>query len=165
MQPACVEACPADVFAFGDLNDPGSAIRRFQAKHGNELVALKPQEGTRSAVHYRGIGTVVPRAVENKLPKGRNHDPFTYEIDTWAELRADYGTVGGNATGKPKHYACAPRPDPPPTCVPRKAICAMPSTPCAAPLTPHPSNCCARWMPCCAISPPSRHCWKTNICR
>jgi tetrathionate reductase subunit B len=102
MQPACVEACPADVFAFGDLNDPASPVRRFQAKHGKELVALKPQEGTRPAVRYRGIGTVVPRAVENKLPKGRNHDPFTYEIDTWAELRADYGTVVGNATAKSK---------------------------------------------------------------
>jgi tetrathionate reductase subunit B len=85
------------VFAFGDLNDPGSAISRFNAKHKAELAVLKPQEGTRPAVHYRGIGTVVPRAVENKLPKGRNHDPFTYEIDTWAELRADYGTAVGNA--------------------------------------------------------------------
>ena len=50
-------------------------------------------------VKYRGIGKVVPRAVERKLPKGRNHDPFTYEVDTWAELRADYGTVVGKAKG------------------------------------------------------------------
>lgn len=100
LQPACVEACPADVFAFGDVGDPGSAVSRFTAKHRTELAVLKPQEGTRPAVHYRGIGTVVPRAVENKLPKGRNHDPFTYEIDTWAELRADYGTVVGNAPAK-----------------------------------------------------------------
>lgn len=100
MQPACVEACPAEVFAFGDLDEPDSAIRRFEARHKAELTVLKPEEGTRPMVKYRGIGSVVPRAVENKLPKGRNHDPFTYEIDTWAELRADYGTVVGNAKGK-----------------------------------------------------------------
>lgn len=99
MQPACVEACPADVLVFGNAADPGSAISRFHKKHGPELAVLKPEEGTRPAVHYRGIGSVVPRAVERKLPKGRNHDPFTYEVDTWPELRADYGTVVGKVKG------------------------------------------------------------------
>ncbi len=97
MQPACVEACPTEVLVFGDVNDASSAISRFRSRHETELAVLKPQEHTRPAVHYRGIGSVVPREMENKLPKGRNHDPFTYEIDTWAELRADYGThAGGN---------------------------------------------------------------------
>ena len=105
MQPACVEACPTEVFAFGDLNAPDSAIRRMQAKHGAELTVLKPEEGARPMVKYRGIGSVVPRTVERKLPKGRNHDPFTYEIDTWAELRADYGTRVGNGNGNGKDGA------------------------------------------------------------
>jgi tetrathionate reductase subunit B len=99
MQPACVEACPTDVLVFGDVHDAASPISRFRARHGAGLAVLKPGEGTRPAVQYRGTGTVVPRAMENKLPKGRNHDPFTYEIDTWAELRADYGT-GATKGGK-----------------------------------------------------------------
>lgn len=101
MQPACVEACPTETLVFGDVNDATSPIARFHARHGKELAVLKPEEGTRPAVQYRGIGTVVPRAMERKLPKGRNHDPFTYEVDTWAELRPDYGTrVGGAKGGK-----------------------------------------------------------------
>jgi tetrathionate reductase subunit B len=99
MEPACVEVCPAEVFAFGDTSDPASPISRFHARHRGQLSVLKPQEHTLPAVQYRGIGTVVPRAMENKLPKGRNHDPFTYEIDTWAELRPDYGTQVGKAKG------------------------------------------------------------------
>lgn len=100
MQPACVEACPTEVLVFGDTSQADSAISRFRARHQAELTVLKPHEHTRPAVQYRGIGTVVPRAMENKLPKGRNHDPFTYEVDTWAELRADYGTqVGGSNKG------------------------------------------------------------------
>lgn len=97
MQPACVEACPTEVLVFGDENDPASAISRFRARHQSELTVLKREENTLPAVQYRGIGSVVPRAMERKLPKGRNHDPLTYEIDTWAELRADYGTPTGGA--------------------------------------------------------------------
>jgi tetrathionate reductase subunit B len=100
MDPACVEVCPAEVFAFGDLNDPDSRVSRMQAKHGSQLAVLKPQEGTKPAVKYRGLGTVVPREMETKLPKGRNHDPFGYEIETWAELKSDYGTVVNKNTDK-----------------------------------------------------------------
>lgn len=99
MQPACVEVCPAEVFAFGDLNDPNSKISQFNAKHKGELSVLKPEEGTKPSVHYRGIGTVVPREMERKLPKGRNHDPFTYEVDTWSELKSDYGTPKSKLNG------------------------------------------------------------------
>jgi tetrathionate reductase subunit B len=99
MQPACVEVCPAEVFAFGDLNDPSSRINQFNAKHKSELSVLKPEEGTKPGVYYRGIGTVVPREMERKLPKGRNHDPFTYEIDTWPELKSDYGTPKSRLDG------------------------------------------------------------------
>jgi tetrathionate reductase subunit B len=90
MAPACVEVCPADVFAFGDLNDPASPISVFNRKHGKELSVLKPEEKTKPVVKYRGLGTVVPRAMEKKIPKGHNHDPFSYEIDTWSELRSQF---------------------------------------------------------------------------
>lgn len=90
MLPACVEVCPADVFAFGDLNDPASAVSVFHNKHRKELSVLKPEEKTRPVVHYRGIGTVAPRAMEKKIPKGHNHDPFSYEIDTWEQLRSQF---------------------------------------------------------------------------
>lgn len=92
MDPACVEVCPAEVYAFGDLNDPASKVSQIYRRRGAELSVLKPEEGTKPGTHYRGLGGVVPREIENKIPKGRNHDPFTYEIDTWAELRADYGS-------------------------------------------------------------------------
>jgi tetrathionate reductase subunit B len=97
MEPACVEVCPAEVFTFGDLNDPKSRVSQMRASKASELTVLKPQEGAKPGVKYRGIGTVAPREMENKLPKGRNHDPFTYEVDTWSQLRSDYGTA---AAGK-----------------------------------------------------------------
>lgn len=92
MQPACVEVCPAEVFSFGDLSDPNSPVSRRNASAGAQLTVLKPEENTKPGVKYRGIGTVVPREMEKKLPHGRNHDPFTYEVDTWAQLQSDYGT-------------------------------------------------------------------------
>jgi tetrathionate reductase subunit B len=92
MDPACVEVCPAEVFSFGDINDPDSKVSKMRARHGAQLSVLKPAEGTKPSVQYRGLGTVVPREMENKLPKGRNHDPFTYEIETWSQLKSDYGT-------------------------------------------------------------------------
>ena len=33
---------------------------------------------------------VAPRAMEKKIPKGHNHTPFSYEIDTWSELRSQF---------------------------------------------------------------------------
>ena len=87
MQPACVEACPTEVLIFGDSRDPVSPIARFHAKHGEELGVLKPGKGTQPQVTYRGLGRVVPREMENKLPENRNHDPHSYEIDTWAALK------------------------------------------------------------------------------
>lgn len=82
MEPACVETCPGEVFVFGDLNDPQSRISHFAAEHGRELKVLKLEEKTQPQVRYRGH----PRAMERKIPKGRNHDPRSYEIETWATL-------------------------------------------------------------------------------
>jgi len=90
MAPACVEVCPADVFAFGDLNDPGSKVSLFKAKHGAQVRPMKAEEKTRPRVQYRGLGGVVPRAMEKKVPKGRPHDPLSYEIDTWDQLQAAF---------------------------------------------------------------------------
>jgi hypothetical protein len=33
-------------------------------------------------VHYRGHN----KAMEAKIPKGKVHDPYSYEIETWAQL-------------------------------------------------------------------------------
>ncbi len=86
LQPACVEACPAQVFAFGDLNDPASDIVQFRQRHGTQLQGLKEQKGTRPQVQYRGIGTAVPTEIVQKIPDGKSHDPTSYEIDTWDQL-------------------------------------------------------------------------------
>jgi tetrathionate reductase subunit B len=90
MEPACVEVCPAEVFAFGDLNDPASKVSVFNAKHRQQTAALKPEEKTRPLVQYRGLGGVVPRAMERKVPKGRSHDPFSYEVETWDQLKSEF---------------------------------------------------------------------------
>lgn len=90
MQPACVEVCPADVYVFGDLNDPDSKINAFLKKNGPQISVLKPEEKTKPSVKYRGLGGVVPREMENKISKGRNHDPFSYEVDTWGELKSEF---------------------------------------------------------------------------
>jgi tetrathionate reductase subunit B len=81
MEPACVETCPGEVFHFGDANDPASPYSRFVAAKGADLKALKPQEKTRPRVSYRRHH--VP--MEAKIPKGHGHDPFSYEIETWAQ--------------------------------------------------------------------------------
>ena len=89
MEPACVETCPSGALVFGDLNDPASAISRFRARHQAELSVLKPDEQTDPQVAYRGLD---PKLAQ-KVPKGRNHDPRSYEIDTWAELRAEFSEL------------------------------------------------------------------------
>jgi tetrathionate reductase subunit B len=33
---------------------------------------------------------VAPRAMEKKIPKGHNHDPFSYEVDTWSQLQSTF---------------------------------------------------------------------------
>jgi tetrathionate reductase subunit B len=82
MEPACVETCPAEVFHFGDANDPQSPYSKFMARFGSETKVLKPQENTRPSVSYRGHRP----EMEAKIPKGRVHDPYSYEIETWTQL-------------------------------------------------------------------------------
>lgn len=86
MEPACVETCPAEVFHFGDANDPQSPYSLFVAKKGAELKVLKPEEKTQPRVSYRGHNV----AMEAKIPKGRVHDPYSYEIETWTELQGHF---------------------------------------------------------------------------
>ncbi|MES2349377.1 MAG: hypothetical protein V4641_17580 [Pseudomonadota bacterium] len=67
------------------------------------MAALKPEENTRPLVQYRGLGGVVPRAMEHKVPKGRSHDPFSYEIDTWDQLKPAFSPappVAGKTRGE-----------------------------------------------------------------
>ena len=55
---------------------------QFVNRHGADLSPLKPDKGTRPSVLYRGHHP----EIENKIAPGRNHDPLTYEIETWASL-------------------------------------------------------------------------------
>jgi Fe-S-cluster-containing dehydrogenase component len=48
--PACVEACDNDEIVFGDLNDPGSKVRRVLGQH--MTIRRKPGLGTRPEVYY-----------------------------------------------------------------------------------------------------------------
>jgi tetrathionate reductase subunit B len=86
MEPACVETCPAEVFHFGDSKDPTSAYSKFMAKHGSETSVLKPEEKTKPSVVYKGHN----KAMESKIPKGKVHDPFSYEIETWTSLEPTF---------------------------------------------------------------------------
>jgi tetrathionate reductase subunit B len=86
MEPACVETCPAEVFHFGDANDPKSPYSLFMAKNESKTSVLKPEEKTRPRVHYKGH----EKQMEAKIPKGRIHDPYSYEIETWAQLQAQF---------------------------------------------------------------------------
>lgn len=84
MEPACVETCPAEVFHFGDANDAQSPYARFMARKGARAAVLKPEEKTRPSVAYVGH----EKAMEKKIPKGKIHDPYSYEIETWAQLES-----------------------------------------------------------------------------
>ncbi len=86
MDPACVETCPADVFHFGDANDPKSPYSLFMTRYGAETKVLKPEENTKPSVSYRGHEV----AMEAKIPKGRVHDPYSYEIETWTQLQPEF---------------------------------------------------------------------------
>ena len=57
LQPACVEACPAQARIFGDQDDPKSEISKILAT--NKSFRLQEQKGTRPNVHY--VGKYSPR--------------------------------------------------------------------------------------------------------
>ncbi len=82
MQPACVEACPVDVIKFGDLNDFKSTVSQFLQQHPKTLKTLKPEKQTKPQILYRGLA----KDIEKKITEYQNHDPFSYEVDTWAGL-------------------------------------------------------------------------------
>lgn len=86
MEPACVETCPAEVFHFGDANNPESPYSRFMARHGDKTAVLKPEEKTLPSVVYKGH----MKAMEAKIPKGKVHDPYSYEIETWTQLAPQF---------------------------------------------------------------------------
>jgi tetrathionate reductase subunit B len=86
MEPACVETCPADVFHFGDANDPVSPYSQFMVKNKGLTSVLKPEEKTVPSVDYKGHN----KAMEAKIPKGKVHDPYSYEIETWTSLDSTF---------------------------------------------------------------------------
>ncbi len=49
-QPACVAACSNDEIVFGDLNDPGSKVRKLLSEH--LAIRRKPGLGTQPEVYY-----------------------------------------------------------------------------------------------------------------
>jgi tetrathionate reductase subunit B len=86
MEPACVETCPADVFHFGAANDPASPYSKFMVKNKGLTSVLKPEEKTVPSVDYKGHN----KAMEAKIPKGKVHDPYSYEIETWTSLDSTF---------------------------------------------------------------------------
>ena len=57
LQPACVEACPAQARIFGDQDDPKAEISKILA--ANKSFRLQEEKGTRPNVHY--VGKYSPR--------------------------------------------------------------------------------------------------------
>ena len=89
MQPACVEACPTEVIHFGDISDVHSPLSQFMQRHVNNLKTLKPEKNTKPQVKYRGLA----KNIDKKVAEYHNHDPFSYEIDTWATLQSSFSQV------------------------------------------------------------------------
>jgi tetrathionate reductase subunit B len=55
--PACVETCVGGARLFGDLDDPGSTIRRLIDAAPGGVKVLKPEQGTSPNVYYIGLDT------------------------------------------------------------------------------------------------------------
>jgi Fe-S-cluster-containing dehydrogenase component len=61
--PRCVESCPTGALAFGDLDDPKSAVSKLGAAGNTEI--LHPEYGMKEKVHYLSLpkkfvaGTVI----------------------------------------------------------------------------------------------------------
>jgi molybdopterin-containing oxidoreductase family iron-sulfur binding subunit len=50
LQPACVEACKEKGLLFGDLNNPGSGLRKVL--ENRQVLLRRPELGTRPNVYY-----------------------------------------------------------------------------------------------------------------
>jgi tetrathionate reductase subunit B len=55
-------------------------------KFGSVTKVLKPEEKTLPSVVYKGHN----KEMEAKIPKGKVHDPYSYEIETWTQLEPQF---------------------------------------------------------------------------
>lgn len=51
----CVEACPTQALAFGDLDDPKSAVSQVLKEKEGKFESYKPEFGTKPAIKYFGL--------------------------------------------------------------------------------------------------------------
>lgn len=51
----CVEACPTQAMAFGDLDDPSSPVSQVLKAKQEKVECFKPEFGTKPAVRYIGL--------------------------------------------------------------------------------------------------------------
>jgi len=83
----CETACPYGAIGCDD-NDIADKCDFCSHRLDNKGLTsvLKPEEKTVPSVDYKGHN----KAMEAKIPKGRVHDPYSYEIETWTSLESNF---------------------------------------------------------------------------
>jgi len=66
--PACVENCVGGARIFGDMNAPGSLIRRTLEHNKDALAVLYPEKGTKPSVYYLGLDAFFVSAANAAAP-------------------------------------------------------------------------------------------------
>jgi len=86
MEPACVETCPSEAIAFGDLNDPDSRVARLTAELEGQLETLRPERGTSPRMRFVVDAEHPLAAWEPKVPaEGESYRNDAYSVYSWGE--------------------------------------------------------------------------------